>query len=280
MSTIKLVPKTPQGKADGNARPSNARHSLTIPQRTLQRQASNLRKAAGFAARALGETLYTTRCVMCDTPGEDLCTNCRMRLPYIDRYLACKRCGAPFGMLQCTECNSQALAEVERKRLPFDGCMSVIVHRGRARSIITAYKDAGQRQLAGLIASLIALCIPLSWMASGTVMTYVPADVRARRRRGFDHMQGIASNLASMLGLELVPLLLKDAVADQRGLSRPQRFANMQGRLHVLESTRIPSRALLVDDVLTTGATLYAASDALRQAGVRQLHCATFARAM
>lgn len=243
-----------------------------------------LQRISHIAGEVVGETLWTTRCIICDAPGTLLCGRCRLLLPYIDRWMACPRCGAPDGFLQCTECNSLALDEVGRCGLPFDGCVSVIEHRGIARSIITGFKDAGEQRLGAVIALMLSRVIPRSWLEGPVALSYIPADSRARRRRGFDHMRIVAESLAPQLGLPCLPLLEKDAAADQRGLSRRERFENMSGRFHLLrpsgERATLPREVLLIDDVHTTGATLFAACDALQAAGIRRIRCTTFARAM
>lgn len=268
-----------RGEADRAARRTRAK----APAVAARRRSAGIRRLgslAEFAGRALGETLYTTRCIICDAPGGNLCSRCRMRLPYIDRYLACERCGAPFGRLQCTECNTFSLAEVGRDGLPFQGCASVVEHRGRTRLIATGYKDAGQRELGYLMAQMMGDALPSRWLQGGPLLTYVPADRRSRRIRGFDHMQLLCRHLSGLLGLETGCLLSKEPARDQRGLSRPERFRNMAGRIHLAEGASVPRAVLLVDDVLTTGATLYAACDALREGGALRIHCATFARTM
>jgi predicted amidophosphoribosyltransferase len=182
--------------------------------------------------------------------------------------------------VQCVDCNTYSLSQLGRETLPFDRCISAIEHRGAARSIVTSYKDAGERSLARQMAAIVGQALPRSWTAGPTVLTYVPADRVARRRRGFDHMAGIARELSALRGLHLLPLLEKLPVADQRGLSRRGRFANMERAVRALAppDCAIPERVLLLDDVYTTGATLFAASEALRTAGVRRVDCATFAR--
>lgn len=249
---------------------SNKRHS---PQSRFGRGVREL--ASGMA-----EAIWTTRCIICDTPGRVLCDSCRICLPFIDRWLACPRCGSPYGRAQCVDCNTFTLAEIGRSGIPFERCVSAIEHRDAARSIVTGYKDAGERRLAGDIARMVADAIPQLWIASDALLAYVPADRLARRRRGFDHMALVAEELARMLEIPCGHLLRKTPVADQRGLSRRERFANMSGAIRAGAQAYAASgtHVILVDDVYTTGATLFAACDALHAAGIRQVHCATFAR--
>lgn len=224
--------------------------------------------------------LWSTRCIICDTPGTVLCDSCRMSLPYIDQWRACPKCGAPFGRLLCTECNSFTLADIGRHNLPFDRCVSVIEHAGDARRIATGCKDAGEQRLAPIIAQLIADVLPPSWVAAQPVLTFIPATANARRTRGFDHGQAIAEALAERTGLHCRGLFERPSSKDQRALSRKQRFSNMDERFTLSPQARAnaPSRVILIDDVYTTGATLFAASDALLEAGIAHIDCATFSR--
>lgn len=249
-------------------------------------------RGAGFDSRAFAigklralanastEIIWPTRCIICDMPGYLLCPTCRLDLPYIDRLLACPRCGSPHGRNQCVDCNGYSLHEVGRSEPPFAQCVSAIEHRGYARSLIIGYKDAGERRLATVIAQMMADAIPLSWSQAGAAIAYVPADRRARRRRGFDHMALIAHELTRILELPCIRPIEKLSVADQRGLGRTQRFRNMANAIRPSSAMPAPTRVILVDDVYTTGATLFAATDALKRAGAREVRCATFARAV
>ena len=237
-------------------------------------------QAARAAAEAAAETIWTTRCIICDKPGDTLCGACRLRLPYIDRNLACPRCGSPHGRGQCMDCNAYSLSEVGRSTPPFERCVSAIEHRGAAQLVITGYKDAGERRLARDIGGILADTIPHAWVTADAAITFVPSDRRARRKRGFDHMAKVADELAEALGMPCLPMLEKLPVSDQRGLTRAQRFANMAGAVRTSPGmpAKAPGHVILVDDVYTTGATLFAASDALLEAGIPRVFCATFAR--
>lgn len=243
-----------------------------------------LRALALGKARALVdasvETIWTTRCIICDKPGTLLCQRCQLDLPYIDRWLACPRCGSPNGLHQCVDCNGYSLSEIGRSAPPFIRCVSAIEHRGIARAIATGYKDAGERRLAATMAQLMANCMPRSWSDMGASIAYVPADRRARLRRGFDHMERVARELSGITGMPCVNPLQKLSVTDQRGLGRAQRFANMAHAVRPAAAAHepTPERIVLIDDVYTTGATLFAASDALLAAGAREVRCVTFAR--
>ena len=112
----------------------------------------------------------------------------------------------------------------------------------------------------------------------------IPASCRCppppppRGRRGFDHGEELAQALADRLGLAVAPVLARPRSRDQRALARRDRLANMEGRFIPLPGASAFPSVILVDDVYTTGATLFAATDAVRVAGAATVRCLTFAR--
>lgn len=241
--------------------------------------ARDIIQAYGSAAfEAIAETLWPTRCAVCDAPGEVLCDACRRSLPYLDWWRACHRCGAPQGRIQCSECNRVALRRFGRERPPFASCASAVVLDDATGRIVRTYKDQGERRLADELACAMARVAHPAWIGESPTIVAVPATGRARRRRGFDHMDEVARRLAAILGLALARPLAQPRSADQRRLGGRERIGNMRGRFKALPGADVPERVLLVDDVYTTGATLFDATDALLAAGARQVRCLTYAR--
>ncbi len=97
-------------------------------------------------------------------------------------------------------------------------------------------------------------------------LTWVPARPRDRAARGFDHAEVLAREIAARLGLPAVALLDRHGVQlDQSGLDRAARLANLDGAFYARGS--VPERLILVDDLVTTGATATACAMALKTAG-------------
>ena len=235
----------------------------------------HLRCVGEEAAR---EMLWPTRCAICDAPGELLCRDCRSKLPFVDYWNACPVCGAPFGRVQCTECGPTALADFSLHVPPFDGFVSAVQYNDQVARLIRVWKDRGERRLAVEMARMMACVLPPPWRSEQGIVLPIPATEHALRRRGFDHGSDLARNLADELAFPLVQAYLPPKSFDQRALGRRERLKNMQTALS-LRPGFVPSAcALLVDDVCTTGATLYSAALLLREAGVGTIRCATFAR--
>ncbi|MDO4443550.1 MAG: ComF family protein [Slackia sp.] len=227
---------------------------------------------ASFLVQAVCETLWPTRCVLCDTPGALLCDICTKRLRYIDFYETCPSCGAPWGRIQCDACNA-----VARKRKAIaQPCASCLSYDDDAAKIVKTYKDKGEQRLASVMAAMMARIVDPSWLEWAQCISYIPATRAAVLRRGFDHAELLACRLAKETGLSCIGLIEQAGARDQRALDRRGRLENMAGRFRAPRAAGF-ERVLLIDDVTTTGSTLAAAQQALerQQCSSRLL---TFAR--
>jgi predicted amidophosphoribosyltransferase len=222
------------------------------------------------------EALWPTRCVGCDAPGELLCEGCRTGLSWIEQRHACPVCGAPYGWLVCTECDGA---------WPTEACASAFVYGGAAGRLVTVYKDEYERRLAPVIAAAMATAIDeaASWSPRGfdlsgvDAVCFVPATAAAYARRGFDHMEAVARALAAEFGLPVADILVRKKALDQRALGRAARAANVSGTFSVAENP-YGTGLLLLDDVVTTGASVKEAAATLKGAGATRVLAASLAR--
>lgn len=242
--------------------------------------AARIARAYGrAAAEAIAETLWPTRCALCDEPGSVLCEACERALPYIDAWRACPVCGSPFGHAQCTECNPVSLGSAGRDKVPFESLASACVLTRESGLVVTTFKDRGEVRLAREMARIMAARVSPEEARAIEGVAFVPATGKARARRGFDHAEVLAHEVADALGTQSLALLSRPRTLDQRSLSRRERMGNMARTLQALPGATCPRTLLVVDDVCTTGATLYSACEALSAAGAQRLFCLTFARA-
>jgi len=192
----------------------------------------------------LGDMIFTTRCAGCDEPGAPICRTCRFAL--VSRADA----GGPEGVLVAA---------------PFSG---------RVRDVLLGFKYRNRRAVGGHLAGLL-----VNRLAAGgrrvDVVTWAPTSARRRRERGFDQAELVARQVARQLGVPCRRLLERTGDAGpQTGRSRVGRLDAPVFRVHPHVP---PARVLLVDDVVTTGATLRAAADALVAAGAADVLPAAFA---
>lgn len=136
----------------------------------------------------------------------------------------------------------------------------------------------------------MANVLPPSWQAEA-VLVPIPARTNAVRKRGFDHISLIGAELSRITGMPLTPLLRAKPRRDQRDLDARQRLANMAGSFDLEPNGPSPygnalkarlgimPRIVLIDDVFTTGATLFTAGNTLRAAGAKEIYAVTFIRA-
>ena len=169
-------------------------------------------------------------------------------------------------------------------RFPLDGCVSAVLLSPETKRIVTVFKDRGEQQLSEIIAHHMANVLPPSWQAEA-VLVPIPARTNAVRERGFDHISLIGAELSRITGMPLNPR------RDQRDLDARQRLANMAGSFDLepngpspygnalKELLGIMPHIVLIDDVFTTGATLFTAGNTLRAAGAKEIYAVTFIRA-
>lgn len=220
---------------------------------------------------AWAELLAPTRCAGCEMPGALLCERCDTTLPRVEQGYACQRCGAPFGFLVCTECWSSEFA--------FEAAVSLGVLDGTLARAVVLHKDSSERRLGAVLGRMLAQVAEDAWPQWPDAVTWVPATRAAVKRRGFDHGRGIAAPVARAFGLEPVALLGRGRARDQRDLDKSDRARNVAGTFAVLPHVQLGgARVIVVDDVLTTGATLDAAADTLLSCGAASVRVAVIAR--
>ncbi len=177
----------------------------------------------------------------------------------------CAGCGAPGSWL-CLACRE--LCEPVR-----DGHVTAAgTYGGALREAIHRFKYDGERALANELGTLIAACVA-SDLATGVALdVVVPAVLHPERARsrGYDQAWLLAAVVAERTALPLrIPLRRIRAAAPQVALDRAARADNLRGAYVAEAGALRGARVALVDDVATTGATLAAATGALRAAGAR-----------
>jgi len=151
-----------------------------------------------------------------------------------------------------------------------------VAYDGPARALVGALKYRGAAGLADALAAQIAARCPPDLLAGATLVP-APAHPSRARRRGYDQAERLAAALASRTGLPVArPLARRGPARQQKGRARVERLSGPFGSVFAREQP--PDRCLLVDDVITTGATLAACAACLRRAGAGGVAALAYAR--
>lgn len=157
-----------------------------------------------------------------------------------------------------------------------DVLVVAFAYTGTARELIARAKYRRRHAALPFLAAEVAA----RWRAGGhviDVVTWAPTTGARRRARGFDHAEILAREVGAALDRPLVGLLRREGSAPQTGRARAERIGGP--RFVVPDPARVAGRSILVvDDVVTTGATLTAAAAALRGAGAAGVAGAAVAR--
>jgi predicted amidophosphoribosyltransferase len=190
----------------------------------------------------LVDLVLPSHCVGCDRPGPAWCQGCRPD----------------------ARCEVIALAHGPPVHAAAE-------YAGELRTALLSYKERGTRSLASPLADYLVGAVESARAAdpegSPPVLVPVPSSRAAARQRGGDHVGRLARLVGRQVQLEVLPALrLIGRVRDSAGLSADQRAGNLKHRMRAQPATARGS-AIIVDDILTTGATLTEAARALRAAG-------------
>src|SRR4051794_13248645 len=212
------------------------------------------------------------------------CPACRTALGAA-RLSLCPHCAAALPWLPRGCCPCCALPAHRGRRCPavhaaFARAWAPLAYDGVARELVGALKFRAALPLAGLMAAHIAANLPPDLRpAGGAAIVPVPAQRVRLRRRGFDPAAQLGAALSARTGVPVSACLRRrDRAPRQVGTGRSAR--RRPGRIAVELRGAPPARALLLDDVHTTGATLEACARELRAGGCREVSAVTYARTL
>jgi ComF family protein len=227
------------------------------------------------------DTVFPTSCIGCSEPVSDpgnLCANCWPNMTFLSAPM-CQICGYPFEYnagddLHCGNCI---------RRCPtYSSARSVLKYDEFSRDLVLGYKHTDQTSRAPAFATWMYRAAR-SQVDDCDFICAVPLHWKRLLARRYNQSALLANELAALSGKRSVPDLLfrKRNTRSQGGLSAMARQRNVQGvfqitkkRHQLVENARI----VLIDDVLTTGATVEACSKSLFQAGAAQVDVLTFCR--
>ena len=191
---------------------------------------------------SLATLLFPPRCAFCGKPGvHGVCPDCEKALPY---------CKTPL-----------------HERAEIGACLAPLKYEGIVREALLNYKFHGSQSRCTGFGDVLAQAAAEHFGGEFDIVTYVPVSKKRKQERGYDQSYLLARET-------------KDNVAQSSLSSREERQKNVVGAYVAVNEDKIKGqRILLIDDILTTGATLREAARVLREAGAEKVICATLAAA-
>lgn len=234
-----------------------------------------LRARLGFWLRNdATRLLWPTRCLACDDPGLDgldLCAACEAALPENDSACPCCALPVPEAGRVCGTCLAGIAGPITEVHAAFR-------YAAPLDRLLPRLKFAGDLAAGRLVSQLMAE--RLRGVPRPKAIIPVPLHRARLRQRGFDQALELARPLGRALGLPVLDgaLVRAKATQEQSRLSAIARRRNLKDAFQAWPKLPLPDHVVIVDDVMTTGATLRAAAAALKRAGVKRVDAWVAAR--
>lgn len=206
-------------------------------------------------------------CLACGVEGQLLCSYCRPLLPEASR--SCYKCNKVSLSPACLACTELLGLKSLLVRTQYEGFAKELVHRLKFERAYNA-------------SEIIALSLAEDFthlLSQKSVVVPIPTASQRVRERGYDQSVLIAKKFSRHTGLSYAPILTRIGQHRQTGHNRAQRSSQLKDIFEVKDHIRKDQRIILVDDVLTTGATIRSATHALRASGHKHISAIVFARA-
>lgn len=201
------------------------------------------------------------------------CVICQKLLPLSRQVEICPECARALSVTG---------SHAEQHGDFFEACYSPLFYEEPLRKAFLRYKFSGKRQYAPVFARWMADCLNSQELSTSfDYVTWAPLSHLRRWRRGYDQAQLLAESAAKQLSLPIYPTLQK---AYRRPLSRlsgdrSARMARILDAYSIRKNADVRNRSiLLIDDIITSGATLSECARILKTAGAKQVYCLTLAR--
>ncbi len=220
--------------------------------------------------------LFPPQCVVCNTAGAYFCATCQQKLTYINPPF-CDKCGYPIDndKTTCTQCQRHPLEHITAIR------SVTLFTEDPLRTAIHKFKYQNHKVLGKTLAPLLARCYTINQL-SVDVIVPVPLHKSRYKDRGYNQSTELAKELSKLIYLPIdnTTLVRQRKTKPQMSLKASERKANVAHAFACTANTLAGKTVLLIDDVCTTGATLDACADALKQADVHAVHALTLSRAV
>lgn len=218
-------------------------------------------------AESILSAIAPHECLECGQENSLLCLSCRYETleTVPDR---CYRCLA--------KTRNSAVCQKCCRNSPLKYVWVTTEYDGVAKELVRLFKYERARAAYRPIAEQMAETLP--YLAADTIITYIPTATSRQRLRGYDQSQLIAKHLAKLKKVHFIPLLERYGQSRQVGATKKKRF-EQAGEMFRFIGNAVPrGDIIIIDDILTTGASLEAAAKFLKQNGAQRVSAAVFAQ--
>lgn len=179
----------------------------------------------------------------------------------------CSLCGRPLisSKTHCVECAK------EPTFIFLDRAFPLFWYDGATQDLVSLWKTKGNRLIARTFAKLISIFLSNFNDLHSYTLVPVPPRKNKIREKGWDQIEDIIKVLGKKSKLKIWKGLVRAESIQQKKLSKKERKINLKGKMYV-SKTNIPEHIILIDDLMTTGATLEACAEVLKQAGVKTVY--------
>ena len=237
----------------------------------------NFNKLLKKAVESIWEFIYPSdaTCYICDSDinfltSTHICGKCKTLLPFIKR--PCKKCGKEIDENDtCSDCIA--------KKYYFNKAISVCNFEGIARDCVYRYKGIPQRHL-GEVMAFFMRCAYINSKVKANAIICVPTSRAKMKKRGFNPAGDLLLRINKYLCLEDLSNCIyeTEGVNNQKALGASDRIKNVKYKFKVRNASKFKGKnILLIDDVLTTGATANKIAQMLRYGGASKVYVLTFA---
>lgn len=224
-------------------------------------------------------------CLLCGRNTEKalpLCTRCIETEfhPYLDMHKSsvdgeirrCRRCGKILisEIDYCTRCRGSRTDDT----LPDFACSRVFTlfpYIGLGQKLLPVWKNQGIRSCSAVFAPLIYAFLAQNPELAALPLVPVPPRPKKIREQGWDQIEDLVRDLAVFPKLTVCRCLTREDGVPQKKLSKSERAMNLQGKIRVTVKP-VPEKLIVLDDVMTTGATLEVCARALKEQGAQKVY--------
>jgi ComF family protein len=214
-------------------------------------------------------------CLICGSFSDSdspLCRACAETFFSVDSTVfsdsRCAKCGRPLisAIELCVDCRNLGMLK------SIDRIISLFPYDAIGQDALVSWKLRGKRSLSRVFANCLARCMEFDSGIRDMTIVPVPPRPQKMKEKGWDQIQELTRYLSRVKKVRMNDCLGRTSAFQQKKLGRSARFANIKGTFIVKDRSTVPETAIVLDDLMTTGSTLDACAETLKNAGCGKVY--------